>query len=145
MRLARSLRARVARLRSWRGIRDVDSTGMVERVERHNLGHVYSMATGRIFLRKVVGRSMLPMLADGQVLVCWKNAAIRRGDVVIVHHNGMEKIKRLKTIRTHHVYIVGDNRAASTDSRHFGWISRDAVVGRVIWPKSDENLDVPPA
>ncbi len=34
-------------------------------------------------------------------------------------------------------YILGDNREDSRDSRHFGWIKRDRVIGRVIaryWP-----------
>lgn len=41
------------------------------------------------------------------------------------------------------VYVLGDNRASSMDSRSFGGVPRDAVVGRaltVIWPLSHIHL-----
>ncbi|MEM6988946.1 MAG: signal peptidase I [Myxococcota bacterium] len=32
-----------------------------------------------------------------------------------------------------HVLAVGDHRDRSHDSRHFGTIPRDAIIGRAIW------------
>jgi type IV secretory pathway protease TraF len=60
--------------------------------------------------------------------------ALVPGDIVVVRHEGLEKIKRIEQIDGVKLFIVGDNQAASTDSRHFGWIDRSAVVGKVIWP-----------
>lgn len=57
--------------------------------------------------------------------------------MVIIRHDGLEKIKRIKRVDPQHgIYVLGDNPGCSTDSRHFGWIDRDAVVGRVVWPRT---------
>lgn len=37
-------------------------------------------------------------------------------------------------------FVLGDNRAASEDSRMFGAVSRDRIVGRVLVPKAAEHL-----
>jgi signal peptidase I len=38
------------------------------------------------------------------------------------------------------VYVLGDNRANSSDSRVFGPVAKDAILGEVLftfWPLSD--------
>lgn len=60
---------------------------------------------------------------------------VKPKDVVIIVHDGMEKIKRIEQVRAQEVYVLGDNALASTDSRDFGWIARDAVSGKVVWPR----------
>jgi len=83
-------------------------------------------------LRRVVGDSMLPGLKPGQVVWARRHFAnLKVGDVVVVKHGGLEKIKRLKQIDGEHVFVVGDNAAASTDSRQFGWLPRADVVAKV--------------
>lgn len=59
----------------------------------------------------------------------------RPGDVVMVRHNELEKLKRVKKSRGDKFYVLGDNPARSTDSRHFGWINSSDVVGVVIWSR----------
>lgn len=81
---------------------------------------------------------MTPSLRPGQiVLAVGVSAAMvpRPGDVVIIAHGGLEKVKRVARVRSGQVFVVGDNPLASTDSRSFGWLQYSAVVGRVVWPR----------
>lgn len=83
---------------------------------------------------------MLPALKPGRlVLATTKPTAGRAGDVVIIRHEGIEKIKRISARQEagrHKIFVLGDNPEASTDSRDFGWLPADAVKGKVLWPKS---------
>jgi type IV secretory pathway protease TraF len=60
---------------------------------------------------------------------------IQVGDVVIVNHNGTELLKRVQRLRDGEVYVIGDDRAVSTDSRDFGWLPQAAITGKVVWPR----------
>src|SRR5512133_2453825 len=85
------------------------------------------------FLRRICGGSMLPSLKNGQIVVCYGfSAGVKPGDIVIFKHEGLEKIKRVKAIRPEVVFVVGDNDAASTDSRDFGWVKKDMIIGKVL-------------
>lgn len=88
-----------------------------------------------IILRRVVGESMLPGLRPGQLVVGWRLARlIRPGMVVIVRHNGLEKIKRVAGVVPAGLNLRGDNPLASTDSRDFGPVPHGAVIAKVVWP-----------
>lgn len=88
-----------------------------------------------LLLRRVVGDSMLPALQAGQLVLAVRTRRARAGDVVIARHGGREKIKRVHTVSDGQVFLLGDNQAASTDSRHFGWVPQRAVFARVVWPR----------
>ncbi len=86
-------------------------------------------------LRRVQGMSMLPALRPGQIVLARKRLArISPGDIIIIRHDGLEKIKRVQRVSPGRVFVVGDNAAYSTDSREFGWLENEAVVGKVCWP-----------
>jgi len=85
-----------------------------------------------IYLKRVIG---LPgdvlafdrgsVVLNGQRLV--ESYAIRRDDTTLAP----------RVIGPHELYVLGDNRAESDDSRTFGAISESAVIGRaalIVWP-----------
>lgn len=86
-----------------------------------------------MLIRRVVGDSMLPTLRPGSIVIARRRFfRLRPGDVVIIRHDNTEKIKRLATVDMTQVTVLGDNPAASTDSRHFGPLPRTVVIGKVI-------------
>jgi type IV secretory pathway protease TraF len=79
---------------------------------------------------------MVPHLRPGVLVLAtgWYQTLEVR-DVVVINHDGLEKIKRISKIDRDTVYLLGDNPGASTDGRHFGWLPFNAVVAKVIWPR----------
>ncbi|HEX8762172.1 MAG TPA: S26 family signal peptidase [Candidatus Saccharimonadales bacterium] len=89
-----------------------------------------------LLLRQVSGDSMLPALRPGfPVIATGHYKTLVVGDVVIIHHGGLEKIKRIVDIRKDRLFVRGDNQAHSTDSRSFGWLHASVVVAKVLWPR----------
>lgn len=95
-----------------------------------------------ILFRQIVGKSMLPKFRDGGVLVAsgWFGQ-LKPADVVIIHHDGREKVKRVHEIDGDKLFLMGDNYEQSTDSRDFGWLPRESVTAKVIWPRKAEEAD----
>lgn len=88
-----------------------------------------------ILVRRVAGESMEPYVGPGAVVVArGVFIKLKKYDVVVVRQHGIEKIKRILQIKDGKLFLVGDNPAKSKDSRHFGWVPSDWVVGKVIWP-----------
>jgi len=87
----------------------------------------------------VAGDSMVPGLLDGDwVLV--NTLAYRRGQPAPGHiviaadpRNGHALVKRVAAVDGDAIWLLGDNGAASTDSRAFGAVPLDAIAGRVRW------------
>jgi phage repressor protein C with HTH and peptisase S24 domain len=89
----------------------------------------------RLLLRRVVGTSMAPALQPGRIVVGGRFVRLKTGDIVVIRHDGIEKIKRVTAINETGIFVEGDNRAYSTDSRHFGWIPMVNVRAKVWWPR----------
>jgi nickel-type superoxide dismutase maturation protease len=91
----------------------------------------------------VSGPSMLPTLRSGDRLLVARTRHIRSGDIVVVRDPRSWSnlvCKRVVSADSHHIVVRGDNPDASTDSRAFGPVPTEWVVGRVIrryWPAGD--------
>lgn len=84
-------------------------------------------------LRKVMGRSMMPSLCPGMVVFGVRPRKVRPGDIVIVRHENLDKIKRVHEVRPGEVFLTGDNSLHTTDSRDFGWLEMNVVMAKVVW------------
>jgi nickel-type superoxide dismutase maturation protease len=104
----------------------------------------------RPFRVEVTGRSMEPELLTGDYLVAIRTRSLRPGSLVVVEHPGrpgFEVVKRVAAVAGDavdgailppgRVWVSGDNRATSSDSRSFGPVGVDAIKGVVrlrYWP-----------
>ncbi len=91
---------------------------------------------------EVVGDSMRPTLEPGDRLVLSRLRRARPGDLVAVADPRQPQrtvVKRLVEVSTLGLTVMGDNPAASTDSRAFGPVSADTVRGRVVYRYHPES------
>lgn len=91
----------------------------------------------RFIIRQVTGVSMHPALKTGRIIIgSGRFSVLKPGDIVVIRHNGIEKIKRITEVDdSGNIFVQGDNSMQSTDSRHFGWLSRDVVIAILVWPR----------
>jgi type IV secretory pathway protease TraF len=75
---------------------------------------------------------MAPSYWHGQIVVAKRAKHPRIGDVVIVKHHKVEHIKRVSDLNEDEVFLLGDNPNESTDSREYGWVPKDSILGVVI-------------
>lgn len=87
--------------------------------------------------RRVKGEGMYPTLERGQWVLVRRGVKIEVDDIVMFTHNGAEKVKRVMGVEGDFVYLLGDNPRYSTDSRHYGYVKRQTIVGRVVWPRQE--------
>ena len=88
-----------------------------------------------IVLRRVKSGSMAPKLRPGQLVVATRMfRKLHAGQVVIVERDNKQLIKRIERIEADKLFVIGDNLAASIDSRQFGWLDRRAVIAKVLRP-----------
>ena len=82
------------------------------------------------------GTSMNPTLRDGEMVLVDRKAEIEVGDIVVARHpieQDSEVVKRVQRINDRgHYYLVGDNLDDSTDSRHYGAVTREYIKGKVV-------------
>lgn len=57
----------------------------------------------------------------------------RVGDIVVIKKDGKEMVKRVQSIYDREIFVEGDNEKESTDSRKFGPIKKEQIIGKVIW------------
>ena len=89
---------------------------------------------------KVQDRSMEPEFKSGDYVIVNKLAYIfskpSKNDVIVLKHPEEMKflIKRISLItNSDEYYVVGDNKGFSQDSRHFGPVKKDLILGKVLF------------
>lgn len=82
-----------------------------------------------IGIRRVRGDSMSPALRNQQLILFVRQSTPHSGDIIMFLHDGKEMVKRVLQTHTNRVWVEGDNKNHSTDSRHFGWVDKSAILG----------------
>ncbi|HUC38739.1 MAG TPA: nickel-type superoxide dismutase maturation protease [Candidatus Acidoferrum sp.] len=87
---------------------------------------------------RIRDRSMEPAVRDGDYVLVSRLSYLfgrpKEKDIVVLRYPGRKTIiiKRISKIRDGSYLVLGDNRSLSVDSRTFGPVRKDAIIGKVI-------------
>lgn len=89
---------------------------------------------------RITGNSMLPLLQPGEeVLInpqAYPQQSPQVGDLIVVQHPFKPKVRMIKRVievrEDGFCFIVGENARESTDSRHFGYVDPQLILGQVV-------------
>ena len=99
-------------------------------VKRPEQGHIVALSTnGSTTVKRVLGAAEDPIRVDhGRLYVGGAEAILSPGLV--------EALSKLSAIPAGFVFVTGDNGRGSYDSRHYGLVPIDTIVGRVVGARS---------
>lgn len=88
---------------------------------------------------RVTGASMLPLLQPGDEVLAdpraYRHQVPRVGDIVVARHPYKREVNIIKRVRSvsedGRFFLQGDNLVESTDSRTFGPLLADQILGQV--------------
>ncbi len=89
---------------------------------------------------KVEGSSMLPVLKAGDLILLLKTQKLKAGQIAIAKRPDRPNllvIKRVKSVTKNGYWLEGDNDTQSDDSRIFGEVDKNLILGKFIfryWP-----------
>ena len=83
---------------------------------------------------RVTGKSMEPTVKDGATVIVTRFFRPKCNDVIALQHPTKHHvlIKRIQEVSNGRFRVLGDNNTESTDSRHFGLVKRNAILGKVV-------------
>ena len=81
----------------------------------------------------VEGLSMVPSFAPGERLLVRYGGTFTIDDVVLVKRPDQIDVKRINKVIDDRIYVIGDNLDVSIDSRHYGPVSAEQILAKVIW------------
>jgi len=90
------------------------------------------------FMRfQILENSMVPFLHSSDVVLVFRYIIVKPkvGDVIILKHSLPPFIlcKRIKKKLGDNIWVEGDNKVKSVDSRSFGFVNVGDIIGKVIW------------
>ena len=116
------------------GLRQADKTLF----HKPDLFTLFTLVIGYRQHLRVVGDSMEETISEGDLItykkINPKNLELEVGDIVVAYHPKNKSkliIKRICRICQNKFDLRGDNSLASTDSREWGLIELDLIVGKV--------------
>lgn len=86
----------------------------------------------------VKGRSMYPRYKEGDILIVNKLAYLfgkpKIDDIVLLKSPVENRllIKKISFKKDGKYFVIGENEKESIDSRNFGWVYRESILGKVI-------------
>ena len=88
-----------------------------------------------IYPFRVLGMSMEPYCKEGDFVLALSYLFFQpqAGDVIVIKHPKEDRtlVKRIIRVKDKRSYWVeGDNTRYSSDSRDFGWISKNLILGK---------------
>jgi signal peptidase I len=91
---------------------------------------------------KIDSESMKPNLVIGNILIISKigysnwdlfNQDIKKDEIYLFKKDGNTLVKRAVNIKKDSTYLLGDNQSDSYDSKEFGYVSNDSIIGKVAF------------
>lgn len=83
---------------------------------------------------EVRGNSMLPSLKEGDRVLLLKTSIAKEGDVVAAKIPGTGIVlKRVRGVSANGYCLFGDNPSESTDSRHYGAVKKENILGKMVF------------
>lgn len=80
---------------------------------------------------------MVPAILDKEevITISYIFSRPKVGDIIVLKHNMSPFIfcKRIKKIINDDIWVEGENKEHSIDSRKFGFIKRKNIIGRVLF------------
>lgn len=101
---------------------------------RRALPDIIRWGCGRRSRFLVHGKSMLPTLFEGVSVFCATQRPPKPHEIIVLihpHRHNYIMIKRCIKLSNKGIWVEGDNKKYSTDSRHFGWIEKELYIGTV--------------
>jgi len=98
----------------------------------------------------ISGNSMSPTLKNNTLIIVdkylFKMFSIKKGDILVLNHQKEEVIKRIAylpgerfehegkeiELKKDEIYILGDNSKESIDSRNYGPIKTNNIIGKIF-------------
>lgn len=88
-------------------------------------------------LLRIHGHSMQPTIVDGQKVLAssipYLFSKPKRDDIVAFEFENKIFVKRIHSILEDKYSLVGDNKYDSLDSKKIGAISRQNILGKIVW------------